>query len=186
MWLSQFQVWSLYDSHFFCRPPAFRTWFLYGLKNPGTFHKCGDTKGSNGATNLTSDVRCYCHRQFTKAGQLHAHHKAFLKAIVLESPVVHILASMQPPGVLAISASTLPISHLLMSLRSLRFRRVCNSFVFISCTWSKGSQDRAKVRMWLLVLEPWHRQLQLVYWLKCERRLTMLEYPVLLLAWVLP
>ena len=79
--------------------------------------------------------------QFTKAERLHATHKASMKTVVLESPVVHILASivthaseltnlsMQSPCMLVTSAA---ISNVFQSLRSIRSNRVSFS-LYLSC-----------------------------------------------------
>ena len=76
------------------------------------------------------------HLQFTKAERVHAPHRAYMKTVVLESPVVHILASIvthaseltslsiQPPCMLVTSAV---ISHVLQSLLSVRSHRLSSS-----------------------------------------------------------
>ena len=73
------------------------------------------------------------HLQFTKAERLLTPHKASMKTVVLESPLVHILASivahvfeltklpMQSPSTLVISAA---ISNVLQSRRSIPSHRV--------------------------------------------------------------
>ena len=95
------------------------------------------------------------HLQFTKAERLHAPHKASMKTVVLESPVVHILASivthasgltnlsMQSPCMLVTSAA---ISNVLQSLRSARSHGVASSvylsFVVVSPIRNQASRGQ--------------------------------------------
>ena len=99
-------------------------------ENPNLFKQNAHTKSSNGTQNTgecPTLTTCWMlllvielpglHLQFTKAERLLTPHKAFMKAVVLESPLVHILASivahvfeeenlpMQTPSTLGISAA---------------------------------------------------------------------------------